>query len=135
MVVVLLSHFMLFTLLNIVIPVVALTGVGFLMGRRHSARPDMAFINHANVTVFCPALVFSALMANPVSAGEGWPLIAAAILIVVVPGLVLYWLTPAGMTRDAFLVTGMFRNTGNVGIPLMVLAYGNDMLGDIVLLF
>lgn len=135
MVVVLLSHFMLFTLLNIVIPVVALTGVGFLMGRRHSARPDMAFINHANVTVFCPALVFSALMANPVSVGEGWPLIAAAILIVVVPGLVLYWLTPAGMTREAFLVTGMFRNTGNVGIPLMVLAYGNDMLGDIVLLF
>lgn len=135
MVVVLLSHFMLFTLLNIVIPVVALTGVGFLMGRRHSARPDMAFINHANVTVFCPALVFSALMANPVSVGEGWPLIAAAILIVVVPGLVLYWLTPAGMTRETFLVTGMFRNTGNVGIPLMVLAYGNDLLGDIVLLF
>src|SRR5690554_2430920 len=60
MVVVLLSHFMLFTLLNIVIPVVALTGVGFLMGRRHSARPDMAFINHANVTVFSCTRFFSA---------------------------------------------------------------------------
>ena len=29
----------------------------------------------------------------------------------------------------------MFRNTGNVGIPLMVLAYGNELLGDIVILF
>ena len=126
---------MLFTLLNIVIPVVGLAGVGFLLGRRHSGRQDMAFINHANVTVFCPALVFSALMANPVSLGDGWPLVAGGVLIVVVPGLLLYWLTPKGISRQAFLVTGMFRNTGNVGIPLMVLAYGNDLLGDIVLLF
>lgn len=126
---------MLFTLLNIVIPVVALAGVGFLLGRRHAGRRDMAFINHANVTVFCPALVFSALMANPVSLGDGWPLVAGGTLIVVVPGLLLYWLTPKGISRQAFLVTGMFRNTGNVGIPLMVLAYGNDLLGDIVLLF
>ncbi len=29
----------------------------------------------------------------------------------------------------------MFRNTGNIGIPLMMLAYGKDLLGDIVLLF
>lgn len=126
---------MLITLLNIVIPVVALTGVGFVMGHRYRGRPDMAFINHANVTVFCPALVFSALIANPVSIGEGWPLIAAAILIVIVPGVILYWLSPAGMSRRAFLVAGMFRNTGNVGIPLMVLAYGADLLGDIVLVF
>src|SRR5690625_2627920 len=29
----------------------------------------------------------------------------------------------------------MVRNTGNVGIPLMLLAYGREQLGDIVLLF
>lgn len=126
---------MLVTLLNIVIPVVALAGVGFVMGRRHSGRPDMAFINHANMAVFCPALVFSALVAYPVSLGDGWPLIAGGTLIVVIPGLLLYLLSPAGMSRQAFLVTGMFRNAGNVGIPLMVLAYGTDLLGDIVLLF
>lgn len=126
---------MFLTLLNIVIPVVAVAGVGFVMGRRHGRRPEMAFINHANVSVFCPALVFSALMANPVALADGWPLIAAGILIVLVPGVVLYWLSPATISRRAFLVAGMFRNTGNVGIPLMVLAYGNDLLGDIVLLF
>lgn len=126
---------MLLTLLNIVLPVVALTGVGFVMGRRRDRRPDMTFINHANVMAFCPALVFSALVANPVSLGDGWPLIAAGILIVVVPGLILYWISPKNMSRRAFLVAGMFRNTGNVGIPLMVLAYGNDLLGDIVILF
>lgn len=126
---------MFLTLLNIVIPVVALAGVGFVLGRRQSHRPDMAFINHANVSVFCPALVFSALMANPVNLSEGWPLIVAGVLVVVIPGLVLYWLSPDTISRRAFLVAGMFRNTGNVGIPLMVLAYGNDLLGDIVILF
>lgn len=126
---------MFLTLLNIVIPVVALAGVGFILGRRQRQRPEMAFINHANVSVFCPALVFSALVAHPVSLTDAWPLIAAGILIVVVPGFVLYWLSPSAISRRAFLVAGMFRNTGNVGIPLMVLAYGSDLLGDIVILF
>lgn len=126
---------MLLTLLNIVIPVVALVGVGFSAGRLQPDRADMTFINHANVMIFCPALVFSALIANPVNLMQGWPLIAAAILIIVVPGVVLYWLAPAGISMRAFLVSGMFRNTGNVGIPLMLLAYGRDLLGDIVLLF
>lgn len=126
---------MFLTLLNIVIPVVALVGVGFVLGRRQTQRPDMSFINRMNVTVFCPALVFSALVANPVSVGEGWPLIAAGVLIVIVPGALLYWMAPAGISRQAFLIAGMFRNTGNVGLPLMVLAYGRDLLGDIVILF
>src|SRR5690625_5147117 len=126
---------MLLTLLNIVLPVVALAATGFAMGRRQATSPVMGFINHANVMVFCPALVFSALMANPVSLNDGWPLIAAGILIVVVPGFVLHGLRRGTVSRQAFLVAGMFRNTGNIGIPLMVLAYGNDLLGDIVLLF
>ena len=29
----------------------------------------------------------------------------------------------------------MFRNTGNLGIPLMVLAFGEQQLGAIVILF
>src|SRR5690625_3161029 len=126
---------MLLTLLNIVLPVVARAATGFAMGRRQATSPGMGIVKPANVTAICAALVFSALMANPVSLNDGWPLIAAGILIVVVPGFVLHWLRPATVSRQAFLVAGMFRNTGNIGIPLMVLAYGNDLLGDIVLLF
>ena len=126
---------MFLTLLNIVLPVVGLTAVGFTMGRRQKTAPEMGFINRANVMVFCPSLVFSALMAHPVSVVEGWPLLIAGTLVVVLPGLVLYGLRPAGISRPAFLLAGMFRNTGNVGIPLMVLAYGNQLLGDIVILF
>lgn len=126
---------MFLTLLNIVLPVFAVAALGFAFGRRQARKPDMGFINHANVMVFCPALVFSALVNNPVDLTRGWPLVAAGVLAVLVPGLLLALVRRPGVSRPAFLVPGMFRNTGNIGIPLMMLAYGKDLLGDIVLLF
>ncbi|WP_345795703.1 AEC family transporter [Castellaniella sp. MT123] len=126
---------MLFTLLNIVLPVFVVAALGFAFGRRQARAPDMEFINHANVMVFCPALVFSALLDNPVNLAQGWPLVVAGVLIIVIPGLLLSLIRRPGVIRPAFLVPGMFRNTGNIGIPLMMLAYGKDLLGDIVVLF
>ncbi|MGB3836614.1 AEC family transporter [Castellaniella sp.] len=126
---------MFLTLLNIVLPVFAVTAVGYVFGRRQTRAPDMTFVNYANVMVFCPSLVFSALLDNPVNLLQGWPLVAAGILIILVPGILLALVPQAGVSRAAFLVPGMFRNTGNIGIPLMMLAYGRDLLGDIVVLF
>lgn len=123
------------TLLNIVLPVFAVVALGFAFGRWQKRKPEMEFINHANVMVFCPALVFSALLDNPVHLTTSWPLVAAGVLIIVVPGLLLSLLRRPGMERAGFLVPGMFRNTGNIGIPLMMLAYGKDMLGAIIILF
>lgn len=127
---------MLLTLVNIVLPVFALAALGFIYGRAQPRVPDMQFINRANVSLFCPALIFSALLENPVDLTSSWPLVVAGILIIIVPGLLLALLPrPAGIQRPAFLVPGMFRNTGNIGIPLMMLAYGEDLLGAIVILF
>src|SRR5699024_9465551 len=75
------------------------------------------------------------LLDNPVDLAQGWPLLAAGTLIIIIPGLLLALLPMAGVGRPAFLVPGMFRNTGNIGIPLMMLAYGEDLLGDIIILF
>lgn len=127
---------MILTLLNIVLPVFAVAALGYVFGRRQRRQPDMSFINYANVMVFCPALVFSALLENPVDLAAAWPLALAGILIIVLPGLLLALVrSPGDIMRPAFLVPGMFRNTGNVGIPLMMLAYGRHMLGDIIVLF
>lgn len=126
---------MLSTLLNIVVPVFALAAVGYAFGRRQARTPDMSFINYANVMVFVPALVFSALVANPVDLVHGWPLVAAGVLIILLPGILLAFVRGPQLARPAFLMVGMFRNTGNIGIPLMMLAYGKDLLGDIIVLF
>lgn len=126
---------MLLTLLNIVLPVFAVAALGFAFGRGQKRPPQMDFINRANVMVFCPALVFSALLEHPVDLTSSWPLVVAGVLIIVVPGLLLALVRPSGVSRPAFLVPGMFRNTGNIGIPLMMLAYGEDMMGAIIILF
>src|SRR3546814_6111256 len=63
---------MLLTLLNIVMPVFVVTAIGYAFGRRQARAPQMEFVNHANVMVFCPALVFSALMDNPVNLLNAW---------------------------------------------------------------
>lgn len=122
------------TLLNIVIPVFAVVAVGFMFGRRQRGA-DMSFVNLANVTVFCPALVFSALVKYPVELVSSWPLILTAVLVILLPGFVLYSLRIKGLERRTVALGGMFRNTGNIGIPLMMLAYGEDQLGAIIILF
>jgi predicted permease len=51
-------------LLNIVIPVFAVVGLGALYGR---LRPGgaLGYVNRANIELFTPALVFSALVKYP----------------------------------------------------------------------
>src|SRR5699024_4912859 len=80
-------------------------------------------------------LIFSALLEHPLDPGHAWPLIVAGVLIIIVPGLLLSLIRRPGMVRPGFLVPGMCRNTGNIGIPLMLLASGEDLLGDIIILF
>lgn len=126
---------MLLTLLNIILPVFAVSGVGYGFARKFAGAPDMDFINRANVSLFCPALIFSAMLAHPLDLASGWPLIVAGVAIILLPGLLLRFVMPTGMHPRAFVMTGMFRNTGNMGIPLMLLAYGNEQLGAVIVLF
>lgn len=126
---------MILTLLNIVLPVFLVAALGFVFGQRQATPPQMGFINHANIMVFCPALVFSALFTHPVNFIQAWPLVIGGTLIIIIPGLWLLLIRRPAMSRRGFLVAGMFRNTGNIGIPLLMLAYGKDLLGDIILLF
>ncbi len=127
---------MLLTLLNIIIPVFAVAGAGYLFARRQPQAADMGFINGINVQLFCPALIFSVMVTHPVDWASGWVLVLAGVAIALLPGLLLWPLAGrSGMQPAAFLMTGMFRNTGNMGIPLMMLAYGKGLLGDIIVLF
>jgi|SRR5690625_202717 len=126
---------MILTLINIVAPVLVIVLLGYYFARRQASAPKMEFINYINVHVFCPALIFSALLMHPVKPANAWALIVAGTLVIVLPGLMLLFMRPKGIDGRAFLVSGMFRNTGNVGIPLMLLAYGREQLGDIILLF
>ncbi|MGE5153439.1 MAG: AEC family transporter [Bdellovibrio bacteriovorus] len=121
-------------LLAIVFPLFAVVAVGFLYARRH--RPDMGAATALNMDVFVPALVFSALAAKDVDLGSYGPLALAGLLLVLGSGLLAWPLArAAGVAARTFVPPMMFVNSGNMGIPLLVLAFGEQAMPAAVVLF
>ncbi|MDW3138838.1 AEC family transporter, partial [Vibrio sp. 1288] len=120
-------------IINILFPVFALVGVGYLVGRY--IKPDFRPINRINIDVFTPALVFSSLVSMPLDSEQG-PLLLAAIIAVLIPGLLMIPICKiTGLTFKAWAPPHMFRNSGNLAIPLFTYTFGEVALSSAVLLF
>jgi predicted permease len=118
----------------IVFPIFAVVAAGYLYARWR--RPDMGFANQLNMDVFVPALVFSALASRPFDIDTYGTLGLAAALVVLGSGLLA--LPVARLLRvetNTFVPPMMFTNSGNMGLPLMVLAFGEAALPAAVMLF
>ncbi|TMX66097.1 AEC family transporter [Vibrio rotiferianus] len=124
---------MLHQVVSILFPVFALVFVGYLVGR--FIKPDFRPINRINMDVFTPALVFSSLVSMPIDMGQA-PLLLAAIIAVIVPGIVMVPITKlTGLSFKAWVPPHMFRNSGNLAIPLFTYTFGELALPSAVLLF
>jgi predicted permease len=120
--------------LEIVFPIFAIVLLGYLYARRHG--PDMASANRLNLEIFTPALIFSVL------SGEGFELqryadLALAAVIVVLGSGLLAW--PVGRLLGypgrVLLPPMMFNNSGNMGLPLALFAFGEAALPAAMILF
>lgn len=121
-------------ILTIVLPLFAVVAVGFLYARRH--RPDMGAATALNMDVFVPALVFSALASKDAELGTQGPLALAGLLLVLGSGLLAWPIArAAGVAARTFVPPMMFVNSGNMGIPLLVLAFGERAMAAAVVLF
>ncbi|MEG3638064.1 AEC family transporter [Magnetococcus sp. PR-3] len=121
-------------LFEILFPILAMVGVGYLYGRRH--QPDMALVNRISIDVFIPALIFDVLSRQtPDLVTYRW-MALAALLIVLISGLLAWpvarW---GGYAWKTFVPPMMFTNSGNMGIPLAVLAFGEEALPAAIILF
>ncbi|BBL89100.1 membrane protein [Vibrio rotiferianus] len=124
---------MLHQVVSILFPVFALVFVGYLVGR--FIKPDFRPINRINMDVFTPALVFSSLVSMPIDMGQA-PLLLAAIIAIIVPGIVMVPITKlTGLSFKAWVPPHMFRNSGNLAIPLFTYTFGELALPSAVLLF
>ncbi|MCL4725248.1 MAG: AEC family transporter, partial [Rhodocyclaceae bacterium] len=103
-------------------------------GRRH--KPDMALANQLNMDVFVPALVFAALAGKSFDLLGYQALALGGIAVVLGSGLAA-WPLARLLRVDAktFLPPMMFNNSGNMGLPLAVLAFGEAALPAAVVLF
>jgi predicted permease len=125
-------------IVSIVFPIFAVIAIGWLYARYRRTRGgiDMAFANELNMDVFVPALVISAMVSKSFELASYQWLAAGAALVILGSGLLAWGL--AILLREqakTFVPPVMFVNAGNMGLPLMVLAFGEDALPAAVVLF
>ena len=124
---------MLIRIVSIVFPLFAIATLGYVIGRR--TRPNLDAVNKLNMDVFVPALIFAALAAKDFQLREFLPLATAALAVVIGSG-VLGWAAARGlgMSVKTLVPPIMFNNCGNLGLPLAVLAFGDQALAAAVVL-
>ena len=125
---------MLGQILSTLLPVFLIAGCGALYGRYRST--DIQSMNAVNMELFVPVLVFSVLADQQAPLADYAWLAGAATVVVLGSGLLL-WPIARVLRLDpkTFLPPMMFNNSGNMGIPLIVLAFGDAALPAAVVLF
>ncbi|WOJ95111.1 AEC family transporter [Congregibacter variabilis] len=119
---------------GILFPIVAIVIAGFLYGRKHN--PEMSVANRLNMDVFVPALILGAMMSKSFDPSRYAGLAAGAALIVLSSGLLARPLARIlGIEWRTFVPPMMFNNSANIGIPLAVLAWGDEALAAAVILY
>lgn len=120
--------------LSVVLPVFVLVLVGFLYARRHA--PDMGAANRVNLEVFIPALIFHAMSGEEFRLLDYGALALGGALVVLLSGLIAWGVARAmGIDWRTLVPPMMFVNSGNMGLPLALLAFGESMLPAAVVLF
>lgn len=123
------------TVLEIVAPVFLLASVGFAwvkLGYEYRVQ----FVTRLGMTLAIPCLIFVSLMQSEIAPSALGALVIAglvAYLIVAVAMMVL--VRVARLDKQTFLAPLIFGNTGNLGMPLALFAYGETGLGYAVVIF
>ncbi len=120
--------------LGIVFPIFAIVALGYIYG--HRKQPVMDVVNQVNMDVFLPALLFHILGNKGFDLAAYGPLAVAAVVVIIVSGLLAYpfanWFKYDWRT---FVPPMMFTNYGNLGLPLFLFAFGEPALPAAVVLF
>ncbi len=112
---------------TIVLPVLLLAGVGFLLQRRLGL--DMPTLTRLNFYFVIPCLIYVSLVSSPVGPERAFTVVAFNVATTAVMAAVTYLAAvlrgvPRGR-RSTMLMTTLFHNSGNYGLPLQKLAFDN----------
>ena len=117
---------MLIQLLNILGPITLITLIGYFLGRS-SVGLQSRTLSSLVILVATPALVFNTLTSMDVDLGTIGQMAGAAILSVAVGGaMAIVGLKLSGGSWRSYLPSLMLPNSGNMGLPLVVLAFGPE---------
>jgi len=123
-----------FQVFEIVFPIFAIVLLGYLYASRFGA--DMTSANRLNLEIFTPALIFSVLSGEGFELARYADLALAAVIVVLGSGLLVWPISRLlGYTDRVFLPPMMFNNSGNMGLPLALFAFGEAALPAAMILF
>jgi predicted permease len=95
----------------------------------------MASGNRLNMDLFTPALIFDTLSARDYALGDYFNLTLAGSLVVLGSGLIAWPLARLlGYQWKTFVPPMMFNNCGNMGVPLIILTFGDHALPAAIML-
>ena len=118
------------TFVNNILPIILLSGAGFALGKLLQIEPRS--LGRVVFYVFSPVLLFDLLIQNQLKLTEAAIVIAFALSFILMIGALTYVLgVSLKLERPALvaiLITTMFANTGNYGLPLVSFAFGERAL-------
>ena len=123
------------TALNAVLPTFFLIFLGAFADKLFP-KLDIETLSKLSVYILIPALIFDALAKTDLSLGSAAWLSCGYLLYLLVLGLISLPLTSrfSGQKQRGILVTTLFGNTGNMGLPITLFAYGQAGLERAVIL-
>ena len=118
------------TFANNILPIVLLAGAGFALGKMLQIDPRS--LGRVVFYVFSPVLLFDLLVNNQLKINEAAIVVVFAVCFILFMGLITlllgYFFKLERPALIAILITTMFANTGNYGLPLVSFAFGEQAL-------
>jgi predicted permease len=118
------------TFVNNILPILLLGGAGFALGKL--LHIDARSLGRVVFYIFSPVLIFNLLLQNRLNLSEAVGVMSMTLCTVAIMGLLTFLLGSLfRLERSALtsiLITTMFANTGNYGLPLVSFAFGEKAL-------
>ncbi len=119
---------------DVIVPVFLIVAIGYGYARR--SPPDLSAFNRIALDVLAPVLVYSALASKDFRIADHVPLLIGGTVLILGSGLLAWPLARLFGAQPRTLVpVVMFNNSGNMGLPLALLAFGPAHFGAAVALF
>jgi malate permease and related proteins len=118
------------TFANNILPIILLSAAGYALGKVLHIEPQS--VGRIVFHVFSPVLIFDLMLKNKLDLKDAAITIAFTLSIILTMGALTYIIGRAlkleRTALTAILITTMFANTGNYGLPLVSFAFGDKAL-------
>ncbi|WP_415285348.1 AEC family transporter [Candidatus Pelagibacter sp. Uisw_130] len=117
-------------LLEVLFPVFFIVGIGYYLGK-NNPKIDTTFITNFAANIGTPAMILYSLTSTGISfdifKSYFWYFLLAIIIFTLIGAVFLFFLNTKDIIRE--LPPFIMPNTGNIGMPICLFAYGFEGLG------